>query len=136
MFDNIGGKIKKLAKIVCWVGIVFSVIYAIVLWVIGGVTGQDTTLTGFLVLILGGFGSWIGSFFTYGFGELIDRVKSIDEKMQSTPAKFRPTKIAKIVDDENLKRWLEDGLITEEEYQNSLYSEEDYKKLKARILGV
>ena len=29
MFDNIGGKIKKLAKIICWIGIILSVITGI-----------------------------------------------------------------------------------------------------------
>ena len=31
MFENIGGKIKKLAKIICWIGIIISALSGIVL---------------------------------------------------------------------------------------------------------
>ena len=33
MFDNIGAKIKRLAKILCWVGIAASFILAIIMFV-------------------------------------------------------------------------------------------------------
>ncbi len=71
MFDNIGGKIKTLASVICVVGIIASVILAIALW-----TQNDrynpTVALGFGVLIGGGVASWVGSFFMYGFGELIE----------------------------------------------------------------
>ena len=71
MFDNIGGKIKILAKVLCWLGIITSVICAIALW-----TQNDyytpTIVIGFAVLIGGCLFSWVGSFFMYGFGELIE----------------------------------------------------------------
>ncbi len=80
MFDNIGGKIKVLAKVVCWIGIAISVLYAVVLWSQRGYY-QDTTILGLVVLVLGCLASWVGSFFTYGFGELIERVSGIDNKI-------------------------------------------------------
>ena len=88
MFGNIGGKIKTLAKVVCIAGMVLSLINAIRIWNMGNTLHQDTTLTGLLWLILGCLGSWIGSFFTYGFGELIERTCSIDDKLnEATPEK-------------------------------------------------
>ena len=35
MFDNIGDKIKTLAKVLCWIGIVISVIAAIGFFISG-----------------------------------------------------------------------------------------------------
>ncbi len=66
MFKNIGGKIKWLAETVCLLGIVISVLSGIYL------IAADETLAGVLVMLLGSFASWIGSFFTYGFGQLIE----------------------------------------------------------------
>ena len=99
MFDNIGAKIMKLAKILCWIGIVLSVISGIVLMA-GGAntisyydtygnrtstrtsTGGVGVLGGILVIVLGCLGSWIGSFFTYGFGQQIDNSEKIKESLQ------------------------------------------------------
>lgn len=82
MFHNIGGKIKGLAKVLCLVGIAVSAIGAIALWCANSYY-QSTIVPGFIVLIVGSVGSWLSSLFTYGFGELIDRVTSIDEKQAS-----------------------------------------------------
>lgn len=82
MFNNIGGKIKGLAKVLCLVGIAVSAIGAIALWCANSYY-QPTIVPGFIVLIVGSVGSWLSSLFTYGFGELIDRVTSIDEKQAS-----------------------------------------------------
>lgn len=71
MFDNIGEKIKKLAVITCIIGIVVSVFSAMVLWVSGS-RNNPTGWNGFLVLVIGILGSWVGSFFTYGLGQLIE----------------------------------------------------------------
>lgn len=68
MFDNIGGKIKTLAKVICWLGIIASVIIGFVLMV----QDEDTAFVGILIMILGSLGSWISSFMTYGFGQLIE----------------------------------------------------------------
>lgn len=68
MFNNIGGKIKTLAKVICWIGIIGSII--------GGIgciaADEDMILYGLLIAVGGSLFSWIGSFFTYGFGELIE----------------------------------------------------------------
>lgn len=69
MFDNIGGKIKILAKVLCWVGIIGFVLSAIYVWVTIGRYGVGL---GFALFIIGPLVSWISSFLLYGFGELIE----------------------------------------------------------------
>ena len=71
MFDNIGGKIKTLAQVICWIGIIASVIWAISLWSQNS-RYYNTIGLGFGVLVGGSLSSWLGSFFMYGFGELIE----------------------------------------------------------------
>ena len=79
MFENIGGKIKVLAQVVCWIGIVVSVIYGIK--IIQTEYATEMKALGFAVAVLGSVLSWIGSFLLYGFGELIEKVTVIAEKM-------------------------------------------------------
>lgn len=65
MFDNIGKKIKTLAQVVCWIGIIASVIAGLAALAV-------SILSGLLIMGLGSLASWIGSFLTYGFGQLIE----------------------------------------------------------------
>lgn len=66
MFDNIGSKIKTLAVVVCVIGMIGSAIGAIAMWANGVFLG------GLVILAVGCLTSWIGSFFTYGLGQLIE----------------------------------------------------------------
>lgn len=76
MFDNIGSKLKGLAYTVSALGIIASILGAIVLW--GANSSHNSTIgTGLLVLIVGCVVSWVGGFFTYGFGELIEQQATI-----------------------------------------------------------
>lgn len=83
MFENIGKKIKSLANILCWVGIIAYVIAAIVMIS----TDEYLIGTGFLLLIVGPLMSWVGSLFIYGFGELIDKTCDIAENTRSRDIK-------------------------------------------------
>ena len=74
MFDRIGDKIKTLAVICCGLGMVLSVICAIVLWS-GNSYRNPTVALGIGVLVGGCLASWVGSFFMYGFGELIEETR-------------------------------------------------------------
>ena len=73
MFNNIGKKIKTLAVVICWIGIVGSVLAGIIMCV----SDEDMIIFGLLTMIAGALISWIGSFFMYGFGELIDKTAEI-----------------------------------------------------------
>ena len=90
MFDNIGKKIKTLAVTICVIGVAASVIVGIT-FIYGldsfGLSGfvklENRISAGILVIVFGSFISWIGSFFTYGFGELIDSNQAIEKQLKS-----------------------------------------------------
>ena len=86
MFKNMGGKIKKLAKFLCWVGIIVSVISgigiiatamdgagAIYVEGIGRIENGAVWMMGLgaVVAVLGSLLSYIGAMYLYGFGELV-----------------------------------------------------------------
>ncbi len=78
MFKNIGGKIKGLAKVICFVGFAISVVAG------SGMmcsyhSSDPMAGMGLAVMIVGPLVSWIGSFFCYGFGELIENTTVIAE---------------------------------------------------------
>lgn len=87
MFNNMGNKIKKLAKVICWIGIIGSIITGLILIAIGceGLShsyysNDDeiiTIIAGLLIAIVGSIISWIGSFKLYGFGDLVNNVQEI-----------------------------------------------------------
>ena len=76
MFDNIGGKIKTLASVITWLGIVGSVIIGIILMA----TAEELIFAGIIIAIVGSISSWIGSFLLYGFGELVENSAIIAQK--------------------------------------------------------
>ena len=65
MFENVGSKVKTLAKVVCWIGIIASVIGGIAMATQGGML----ILIGILTAALGAFFSWLGSLSLYAIGE-------------------------------------------------------------------
>jgi len=69
MYDNIGGKIKGIAKAVFIVEAIAAVIAGIALVAID----EDLILFGVLTLILGPAVAWVSSWLLYVFGELIDK---------------------------------------------------------------
>ena len=76
MFDDIGGKIKTLAKVITVIGFILSFIVGLVLMI------EISFLSGLLTVIFGCLAAWIGSFLLYGFGELIDNTARIEDKMK------------------------------------------------------
>ena len=79
MFDNIGGKIKTLAKVVCWIGIIACIITGIVLMA----TGEDSILVGILTAVVGSLLSWVSSFVLYGFGQLVENSDTLVQQNQT-----------------------------------------------------
>ncbi|MDR1330170.1 MAG: hypothetical protein LBK23_11280 [Oscillospiraceae bacterium] len=74
MYNNIGAKIKGLAKSIAWIDIISSIIIGIVL-IVKGVDDEWYVLigVGIGVMILGALAAWVSSWFMYGFGELIEK---------------------------------------------------------------
>lgn len=66
MFSNIGKKIKTLATVIVWIGIICSVVIAF------AVSVETTFVIGILYFIIGCLFSWISNFFVYAFGEIVD----------------------------------------------------------------
>lgn len=86
VFKNMGGKIKKLAKFLCWVGIIVSIVGgigiiatamdgagAIYVEGIGRIENGAVWMMGLgaVVAVLGSLFSYIGTMYLYGFGELV-----------------------------------------------------------------
>lgn len=113
MFNDIGGKIKTLAKVICWVGIIGSVIVGLIMMTSDG---DKYGPLGLGVLIGGSLFSWIGSFFAYGFGEIIEKVTEIAKNTAKTDS--APSKTDEMT--ATLNKWKAQGLINEEEYLEQL----------------
>lgn len=87
MFNNIGNKMKNLATIICWCGIIATVIATLVIW--GAHEDYSPTIgTGFLVLISGIAGSWLGSVALYAFGQITDDIHAM--RTANDTATLRP----------------------------------------------
>lgn len=70
MFNNVGSKIKLVARVVCWVGIVAAVLSGLI-FMLNAAHGMGI-LGGLLIMLLGALGSWISSLLIYGFGQLVE----------------------------------------------------------------
>ena len=81
MYDNIGEKIKGLAKAAFIVEAIMAAIVGIALLA----SDEDLILTGLLVLLVGPIVAWVSSWLLYGFGELIDRVSEIAKNTRILP---------------------------------------------------
>ena len=92
MYKNVGKKIKALAKIVCIIGIVLTVVCALIIIVLSFDAG-DTELyfTGVIYLIIAPILWYIGSLTTYGFGELIDKVCDIERNTRKEEGVYKET---------------------------------------------
>lgn len=73
MYDNIGEKIKSLAKASFIVEAIVAAIVGIALLA----SDEDLIFTGLLVLLVGPIIAWVSSWLLYGFGELINNVCKI-----------------------------------------------------------
>lgn len=77
MYDNIGSKIKKLAVILTIAESIASFIAGTVM-----LAGEAIGLA-LLFMFAGPLFAWASSFLLYGFGELIEKVGSIEEKVEA-----------------------------------------------------
>ena len=120
MYDNIGGKIKGLAKASFIVATIAEVITGIALMA----ADEDLILYGLLVMVVGPIVAWVSSWLLYGFGELINKASDIErntrggERKSEAQAKVDSERVNKI---EKLRS---QGLITEEEYQQAISKEQ------------
>ena len=83
MFSDIGQKIKKLASICTYIGIIGSCLGGLICMIMG-ISAEEGGMffVGLLVAAVGSLLAWIGSFLLYGFGELIDTNTMIVDLMK------------------------------------------------------
>lgn len=115
MYEDIGKKIKLMAKVGTIVQAVVCVIVGIILI---AVTPYLIGL-GFLIILLGPVLAWLNSFMRYGFGELVDKIYDIERKVSVVSGRGGQSQI----DPECLRalqRLRALGTITEEEYQDAI----------------
>lgn len=77
MYKNIGGKIKGLAKFFCTLGIIFSILIALLLVGLGMMNGDTTTLIvcaigGVVYAFLGSLIAWLSTIMLYAFGQQVE----------------------------------------------------------------
>ena len=91
MFNDIGRKIKTVAMIACWLGIIGSIILAISEFVVANELSnsysrysdiianeiQTSTTTAWTALLAGPLAAWLVSLPLYGFGEAIEHLAAI-----------------------------------------------------------
>ena len=77
MFDNIGEKIKALAKVSCWIGIIIFVILGFFIASID----EEFVILGIIIIVVGALICWISSFTLYGFGEIIEQLQFSNRNM-------------------------------------------------------
>ena len=102
MFSRIGKKIMKLAKVICWFGIVCSVLLGASVIAIGFMPAETAVITetaqmskaatlaelnkgmlvalGVFVAAVGSLGSWIGSWLLYAFGDMAENLRKMAER--------------------------------------------------------
>ncbi len=122
MYENIGGKIKTLAKVSFWVIAIASIVVGVIL---AGYT-KGISLLGAL---MGAFLAWISTWTLYGFGEIIDKLNAIEKNTRNatnrTLAKTNTqTQFGNSERIRKLENLYAQGLITEEEYQQAIAKEQ------------
>lgn len=90
MFDDIGDKIKTSSQVLCWLGIIASIIYAIIIFVNSGDYYDDdvSSLIGWIYLIIVPLGCLFSSWLLYGFGELINKISILERHFCSNSESY------------------------------------------------
>ena len=117
MYNNIGGKIKGLAKGI-FIGLaILGFLTAFVLISI------DEKMAGVALLCIPAYllFGWISSWFLYGYGEIIEKLTAIESNTR--PGKTKPATAAPSERAQKLEKLYAQGLITEEEYKKAMAKE-------------
>lgn len=119
MFENVGEKIKNVAKTVFVVGIIVSIIEALP-YMTDDIVFEDYWYMAFLTIIVGSIAAWIISLMVYGFGELIVKANEIERNTRDGEAKSEAQMTMDALRIAKLEKLRAEGLITEEEYQQKI----------------
>ncbi|MGN1121187.1 MAG: hypothetical protein ACI4RV_02395 [Eubacteriales bacterium] len=86
MFDNIGAKIKAVAKVVTAIGIFLSILWGIVVMGLGQLD-EIALLVGFAIAAIGSLLSWLSCLMLYGLGQLIENTDILVQQGKNKQAK-------------------------------------------------
>lgn len=140
MYDNVGEKVKVLARIFFVLGVIAAVVGGIAMMAISSTQNEEgagLAVGGLFTLLLGPFAAYGLSLPIYAFGELIERISdissdvySINNSLQTSNAKNEKKKAILTTKFEKLERLLNEQLISREEYKTAvmrLTNEKDYE---------
>lgn len=116
-YENIGSKIKSLAKTSFVVEAIAAVITGIAL-LLAEIDEGDFPF-GLLVILAGPIVAWVSSWLIYGFGEIIDKLCDIEKNTRNRDKSPKHN----IINNERIskiEKLRSQGLITEEEYQQAI----------------
>ena len=87
MFNNIGRKIKVLAKVLCWIGIVLSILagagFLVAYFKMSGYIHDPQFLVAAICcFVFGPLLAWLNNMLLYGFGELVDKTMEIEKTVK------------------------------------------------------
>lgn len=120
MFENIGGKLKLLAKLFTGMGIAGGLFAGIYLTV----TDRVQIWLGIAILVGAPVVCWILLAFVYGFGELIERTAEIayNTRSEKSPVSQKSAAVQTNARQKRdlLEKWHAEGLIDEDEYRQKL----------------
>ncbi len=119
MYQNIGKKIKLLAKIIFFIFAMIGFLGGLVLFMAGNGEGL-IVIIGLLIMIIIPLIAWISSWLLYGFGELIDKACDIEKNTRIYNLSTKQQPKSELSRTEKLERLRSQGLITEEEYQMAI----------------
>ncbi len=140
MFDNISEKIKTLAKVICWVGIIFSIYLAIFSFSKYAEYAEkaeeykyaeeeyeeksdEYIAQGFTQMIVGPLLSWASCFVLYGFGQLVENSDKLREELCKKKNNTQAPAFMPISDDQKINELndlYKEGVISEEAYKQNL----------------
>ena len=114
-YDDIGEKIKGLAK---WTFII-EAIAAVITGIVFLFMDEDFILAGLAIIVCGPLVAWVSSWLLYGFGEIIDKLTQIEKNTRSG-AKAEKEDSSLRERKKKLSDLRDRGVITEEEYQQKI----------------
>lgn len=118
MFEHIGGKLKTFAKFSAWFGIMVSLLLGAT--IIISMEAEFTLIGGvcaFMVMTLGSLFAWISSWALYAFGELVENVEAVRLRLEAMQTQSARRGITRDEIESIRKQELEDGLISDEEFE-------------------
>lgn len=123
MYNNIGGKIKDLTKIIAIIeaGIAISIGLMMMF------ADDDTFVFGIIIIVVGCITAWISSWFLYGFGEIVENTSIIARNTGAICGKENA--VSNVNRQSELYQLYSKGVITAEEYQKALSDGEQVTKV-------